>query len=55
MAIPGPSTFFRSGRMFSITGTTQVGRTSSRWTRLKASSCAVSRAPRSDAASAFSA
>ena len=28
-------------------GTTHVGCTSSRWTRLKASSCAVSRAPRS--------
>ena len=39
-SIPGPSTLRSSGRMFSISGATWVGRTSSRWTRLKASNCA---------------
>jgi hypothetical protein len=41
--------------MFWISGATKVGRTSSRCTRLNASSCAVSRALRSAAESAFSA
>ena len=54
-SMPGPSTLRSSGRMFSISGATWVGRTSSRWTRLNASSWPVSRAPRSAAASAFSA